>query len=195
MERAPARGRYDRRATPSERAHDQRQLITAAVAVLLVEHAPNVPKLTVSDICEHTGLARNTLYGHFDGVDAVLRAVIDDATRTLLSAVSGEADVSTPLDTVRAFAAAWSRVCAEHPLATQVALRWDRPRLHDELKSHLVRVIAHGVRAGTFSTDARDLRPDMLVAATLEAGRSAATQRQHSHVAAALTELLIRTCR
>lgn len=196
VDRAPARGRYDRNASASERAHEQRQLILTAVAAILIEREPDAARLTVADVCERTGLARNTLYGHFEGIEAAVDAAIDGALLALAAPLHDHDDLLLPLEVVRTFAIGWTTVCATDPTATRLALRWARPRLARDLRERVIVIAQQGVRAGTFSVEPHPVRSEMVTAAALAAAAAAASEpAQQAPVAAALAELFIRVCR
>lgn len=173
--RAPPRGRYDRLASASERAHGQRELIVTAAQRLLLESPPAPASLSVSDLCAATGLGRNTIYGHFASVDAVREDVLTECTQPLLTALARSLDVpSTPLDELRRFCHAWVTVASVHPEATLLAARWRRDALSEALSGALERVVLRGVAAGAFAPDRDRQRTTLLTSSALTAAELAA---------------------
>lgn len=187
--RAPPRGRYDRLASASERAHGQRELIVAAAQRLLRANTPLPASFSVSDLCAATGLGRNTIYGHFASVDALREEVLTECTRALLDALAQPLDVpSTPLDELRRLCEAWLTSASLHPEATLLAIRWRRDALAAALSSALERLVLRGVAAGAFAPDRDAQRTTLLAASVLTAVELAAQTPEH---APALITLLV----
>lgn len=103
--RGSRRGTYDRHASPSERAREQRAELLLSIRELVAAKQA----LSVSSIASVRGLGRNTFYEHFPTVEAGLAACVEEAgtalTRRLVEALDDGALV-TPSEQGRRFARA-----------------------------------------------------------------------------------------
>ncbi len=79
--RSVARGRYDRAATPSERARMQRARLLEAVRIAGADGG----ELTVARLLAHVGCGRNTFYEHFDDTSAALSQACVEAQHSCRS--------------------------------------------------------------------------------------------------------------
>ena len=161
MDPAPARGCYDRRLTPQERALEQRARLIDATAQVLVTGTPSVHAISA---ISQTG--RNTFYAHFrdvaQAVDAVVQSVVErlhaEAERSLEDAV-------TPLETIRGVVSAWLDALAADLVVARGAFvaasgerRGGLSRVGTQLRNHLRRAAAEARRHGALSTPADELR-------------------------------------
>lgn len=73
-----------------------------------------VENTTVSEILEHSGLARRTLYLNFpDGKPGLLTAAIESAAASFTEQLSNLLEDSDPADVVATFAGAWATALAD----------------------------------------------------------------------------------
>jgi AcrR family transcriptional regulator len=185
--RAPSRGKYDRSASASQRAQDQRHLILNAAERLLGARGEPATAFTVSDLCTTTGLGRNTIYGQFASAESVAREAIIASTEALLRGASGPPVATTPLESVNTFAKRWIEAAAARPSGTGIALAWSRDELVGHLTDRLGQVIQGGIDAGMFAVDSDGQRLRILVAACLGAAELAS---RHPADAGGLSRLL-----
>src|SRR5688572_29310230 len=117
-DRAPARGRYDRRSTPEERLRAQRERLLRAVARAFVEKRPNV-----SRVAELARVGRASFYEFFDDFEHALAVVrgsaIDSVERALERALLRE---RAPVAALRALATDFLSALVAWPDAALVAL-------------------------------------------------------------------------
>ncbi len=196
LDRAPSRGRYDRQSTASERAQEQRDLILHAVDEHLRRTSPSPNNLTISDVCKVTGLGRNTIYSHFESVDAACEYVIARALQALSEQTPKVSDTATPLDAVRSFSTNWLQTVAGHPSHYQIAVRWARDQLRERVRPHFRELIQLGISAGLFSQDPTGLRESLLLELLLATGSAVAADPSTEEAAAhLLPSLLTKACR
>lgn len=141
------RGTYDRHASPSERAREQRAELLLAVRQLVAAKAG----LSVSSIAGHRGLGRNTFYEHFTTVEAAVVASVEEAggvlTRVLAAALETDALV-TPSEHGRRFAAALTGFVAEEGERWAVLSAHGEEALDAALRAGITRVHGSYVDAG-----------------------------------------------
>src|SRR5690606_11169279 len=132
---APApggRGRYDRRASASERARQQRTHLLLAVERLARQGA--VP--SVAEIAACAGVGKNTFYEHFQGAADALLAAVNVALvnlRSELEQVSGGGEVDTPSAYAEQLAQCWISWCQDRSDAFVLLEEHARNALHTTL--------------------------------------------------------------
>lgn len=110
VQAASSRGRYDRHASPSERARQQRASLIAAVRELSLDGN----EVTVARVLGCTGFGRNTFYEHFDDVTAAVVAASAESELFLVNTIEAGFEVEvprTPDATVRGAAEGWATWC------------------------------------------------------------------------------------
>ena len=117
----PGRGRYDRAASPSERAQRARAEILAAVQELLTDMGEH---LAVKDITARAGIGRNTFYGHFTDLSEAVR---ETGQRALAELTYRDAEWvprdETPRRALGRFVSEWFRRVARDRATYRVAKR------------------------------------------------------------------------
>jgi AcrR family transcriptional regulator len=89
----------------------RQRLIESTIALIRCRGVENA---TVSEILEHSGLARRTLYLNFpDGKPGLLAAAIESAAASFTDQLSGLLEGGDPADVVVAFAKAWETALAD----------------------------------------------------------------------------------
>jgi AcrR family transcriptional regulator len=149
--------------TTSRRANNRRgegarlreELLTAALATVVCKGAP---QLTLRGIARQVGIAAPSVYLHFQDLDHLLAAVVDQAFVRLTVATNAAAhDVADPAEELRARCLAYCQFALEYPRLYQLMFQADLPlTLRDEPDAtpgrrsfdNLVAVIRRCIEAG-----------------------------------------------
>ena len=99
-----------------ERAHRHQLIITAARELAEVEGWEAV---TTRKLAERVEYSQPVLYSHFDGKDAIVRAVALDGFEELATRLRDESLAAEPRRALRAVCLAYLRFAAEHPVLYQ----------------------------------------------------------------------------
>src|SRR6187401_1542681 len=121
IERAPARGRYDRGQSRAARFGEQRRRLLVATA-----HAHLEGVATVSRVVAIAGVGRNTFYECFDDFEHALRSARTDAAKRMnevLTAVARDSRDAGDEQRIDALAHAWVATVLEEPLLALTALQ------------------------------------------------------------------------
>lgn len=146
--RGSRRGTYDRHASPSERAREQRAELLLAVRQVVV--TGNVP--TVSSIASARGLGRNTFYEHFSTVEAAVEAAVDEAAALLAQTLARAWDddlLVTPSERTRRFSTALVGFVDERADRWVLLGEHGDERLEQTLRAGIAEVRASFVAAGS----------------------------------------------
>jgi AcrR family transcriptional regulator len=198
MKRAPARGRYDRTASPAQRALEQRERLIEAAADLV---ANDRCKLTVSSLVRLAGTGRNTFYEHFPSLHAVAAAIRRTATERAAIVIHDEGRASrTPIEQLRALTRAWFRFVRDDPSIARALEHLP----HDDATSQathylcerLAPLIAQALNDGAISKRAEPARLSAAALALQTAEHAATTGTLSSSVAESLAvDLVLRLFR
>jgi AcrR family transcriptional regulator len=156
---------------------DARQSITAILRAA-AEALNADPTASVEDIARAAGVTRQTVYAHFPSRDALLAAVIEEATAEVAAAfeASGLDEAPPPVALARLLDTGW-RVAARYPFLWHlppVSPGQDRDR-HGPVLDRMLAIIERGQETGDFD---RTLPPGWLLAAALALGRAAEDEVQ-----------------
>jgi len=99
-----------------ERAHRHQLIITAARELA---EAEGWEAVTTRKLAERVEYSQPVLYSHFDGKDAIVRAVALDGFGELAVQLRGERLAAGPSRALRAVCRAYLRFAAEHPVLYQ----------------------------------------------------------------------------
>jgi AcrR family transcriptional regulator len=192
---APGRGRWERHLTRDSRHALQRRRILDALPAVIAECGN---AFTVDDVIAAAGMGRNTFYVHFDDTDAATSALLEETRAALSAALEGASSAKrTPIDRIRAVAAAWADVAATTPAFALVAYA-EAPDdgVNAELREHLVSALDEARKAGIVSRNEDALRVTFVLGAfTVAAARVAAEPSSASATAEALVDLVLRVLR
>jgi AcrR family transcriptional regulator len=208
-ERAPSRGRYDRRRTPEERQRDQRRRLLAAAADVFASQG--FAGASVESIVERAGMSRRTFYEHFDGLEDILLRLHDRSANLAFRAVEAAVraiDEADPIARIGTVVVAFLGVVAEYPDLSRVVFREVRaagPELEVRRDAVLGRYVALLFECLS-AAHARGLvarAPDELTLYTLVAGAESVAMRyvarneaaRAPEAAQALIELVLRAFR
>ncbi len=123
---APGRGQYDRHQTREQRLSEQRDRLLAATARILVGDGPR----NVARVIALAGVGRSTFYEYFDDLEHAQRAALAAvAHRVEESLAAAERRSRTPVERLRALAAAWLAEVEDDPAAMLLALVTHRDAL------------------------------------------------------------------
>ena len=202
VDRAPDRGKYDRKLSPTERVAQQRLRVLLATAEVAAVHG--VEGLTLSRVAARAHVGRNTFYLHFDDLASALGAAealgmseLGDGLETSLHLAR------TPVEQLRGIARAWLDLMDRLPTLARASLR---PSLRSGesalspagrlLCDRLNEVVSEARSGGTFSIGAD---PARLVAcsASLEAIAKSYLDRRvaRDDAAALFVDLVVRIFR
>jgi AcrR family transcriptional regulator len=147
--RAPARGKYDRRSTRSDRLAVQHEQIMSAARARLA--GSDSAEVTVAYIVEKTGLGRNTVYSHFATMHQLVQAVATESWEAVSAHwESAEVDMGIPLGAAEQLTQRWFRAVEQVPNALRIVLQADRARLAGRVTQEIAAFRDGGVRAGAF---------------------------------------------
>jgi AcrR family transcriptional regulator len=131
------------------------------------------PGASVEDIARAAGVSRQTVYAHFPTREALLDAVIEQATAEVTAAfdTAGLEDAPPAVALARLLEAGW-RVTARYPFVWQlpgVSREQDASR-HAPVLSRMLELIRRGQQSGDLDAT---LPPGWLLTASLALGRAA----------------------
>ncbi len=166
----------DRPAQPQARRRRQRSDARQSVAAILraaTETMNADPGASVDDIARAAGVSRQTVYAHFPTREALLDAVIDQASAEVAAAfdAAGLDDLPPAAALARLLETGW-QVAARYPLA------WHLPavspgqdaRRHAPVLDRMLELITRGQESGELDAT---LPPGWLLTASLALGRAA----------------------
>lgn len=86
-----------------------------AAATALLEETGDESALTLRAVARRAGITAPSIYAHFDGREAILEAVVEDAFAALIARLRAAMDVADPVERLRAGCAAYLAFAAEQP--------------------------------------------------------------------------------
>jgi len=166
----------DRSAHPQARRRQQRSDAQHSIAAILQAATETLnadPGASVEDIAGAAGVSRQTVYAHFPSREALLDAVIEQATAEVTAAfdTAGLDDLPPAAALVRLLDAGW-QVTARYPFAWHlpaVSAQQDASR-HAPVLDRMLELIRRGQQSGDLDAT---LPPGWLLTASLALGRAA----------------------
>lgn len=166
------RGRYDRRASASERARETRSAILGAVRRCILERSA----ITVSRLTTETAVGRNTFYSHFADVNAAVGLAVESAFAAVeLLATAEQASAQTPYQAAEEFAEQWIQAALDAPEEWRVCCQTNRDRVLRVGQIRVRRLYEVGARAGVFRSNLEPERLKAVVAVAVELALEVAT--------------------
>ncbi len=199
MPEAERRGRYDRAATPRERAQRARSRALLGAAQVLTRGEPR--RLPLGAVAAQARVSRNTLYQLFGDGTRLARLAERVAARQVSAALrEAAATAVTPAERLRALSRAWLELAAcDQPcarLAVQLACDGRPSRVRQALREALAAALGMARASGLL---ARNPSPALLTAIAATWAQLAASPSEHPREARispeALAELTWRVAR
>lgn len=194
-----ARGRYDRRATPAERARRQRDRILRATAKLVLERGAE--SLTVDRVIRSARVGRNTFYSQFEDVSDLLDQLSHFAVRSFVEPVERRlTEPATPTEQLRRIVETWVEQIADEPELARATLGRTGPEpshaVVSRLRKVLERVLRDAHRDAVVSHPPDGFRlaaaVAVLISTGVQAAQSSSTRRRAPEVGVDLVLRLVR---
>lgn len=181
------RGRYDRRASPSERARAQHAHLLTAVRLASLDGG----EITVARLLEYVGCGRNTFYEHFDDAAGAIAAACHESGQNfeaVISAALFAPGPRTPGDAMWDLANAWAEWCmAERQSHWSLLERFASTRIESQLHAAASTLHRQLVLAGAAASALSTSRADAAAGALRSVARGVHQRRQQRDEDAMLT--------
>lgn len=162
----------EQRGYPRKRARTRRQLLNAGMAAL-AEHGPD--GVTVGEIARHARVAPGTFYNHFDDLEALTSAIVDELA--LGVEIGGEQLRAIEHDPAKRVAIGTQQLldlAREHPDTARafVALLATVPAFRARVRATVRLAIDDGIATGRFAARSPTIVSDALIGAVVQWMRS-----------------------
>ena len=163
-QRAPGRGKYDRKRSPDERQKDQMRRLLEAAGIVFAEMG--WADATVEAIVNRAGMSRRTFYEHFDDLKECLLVLHQKVSKVSFRAVENQVQAQTdPPEMLRTGIMAFLGGIAMFPHMARVIFRVVRSagpefeRVHEQMMARFAKLVLDGVEASFESGKGQGKRP------------------------------------
>jgi AcrR family transcriptional regulator len=142
-------------ATPGRRRRSDAERSIATILDAAVQVLARRPDASMAEIAAAAGVARQTVYAHYESREALLTAVAERALGQAVAAIdAADPEAGPPAGALERLVAAWWETIERHALVIE-ALAADSPReelhaFHSPILERLERLVRRGQRAGDF---------------------------------------------
>lgn len=165
--------------SPVRRPRADAQRSKASILEATVEVLNADPEASVGAIATSAGVTRQTVYAHFPSREQLLLAVLDRLTEEAVAEMdAADLDTGPAADALLRLLEAGRRTSGRYPIlfqkiGTLSIKREAAERQHAPVADRLRRIIERGQESGEFDDQ---LRPDWLIAVTVNLGHAAAEE-------------------